>query len=378
MKRTGPGIADRVKAALDLSMADDVEARTSAVAALREICAAPGLGVGIRRQAASALAQALQRVGDYHSALEVIERMAPPKGAEDAAMRDYWRARSLERLGRFDEAVEAFEAVMQRLRDLFPDHFQYYLIEFGRAYSMARRSNEALAVLHEAVAIFEARGDDQEHLLRARSNIGVELLQSPDPDRIAEGEEILYKTSDGKALVGDMEGLTNNYSTLSLHYAAAGRWERAIAFARRDLKLTRLIGDEHQLCATLGNMAVIYIETLQLSAARRCLEEAREIGRRLGQAHTLRMVEQNLAAAREAGRDAGTRGVPVGEVSPCACNSGRVFKDCCGRADFEPDTPLINFDETPNSQGLIYKNLRPRGRQRPPPHDAFFRDARPI
>jgi tetratricopeptide (TPR) repeat protein len=360
MKRRRPKISDRITAALDLSMADDSESRRSAVAALQAIYGAPGLGVGMRARVESALAQALQRIGDYHSALELIEKMNPPLRAQDAAMRDYWRARSLERLARFDEAVEAFEAVMPRLRTLFPDHFQYHLIEFGRAYSMARRPEDALLALREAVDIFEARGDDEEHLLRARSSIGVELLKSPDPGRSAEGEKILYETSDGKALVGDMEGLTNNYSTLSLHYAGSGRWERAIAFARRDLKLTRLIGDEHQLCATLGNMAVIYIQTLQLSAARRCLEEAREIGLRLGQAHTLRMVEQNLAAAQEAGRHAGKRGALIGECAPCACSSGKVFKDCCGRADFEPDTPLINFDETPNSQGLIYKNLRPR------------------
>lgn len=360
MKRKKLGIPGRIEAALELAMADDATARVSAVASLRAMRGAPGLGAGLRGKIDTALVQVFQKVGDYYAAIELLEAMEPAKLPFDAAMRDYWRARSLERLGYFADAVVAFEEVTPALRAHAPAFVPYFLIEVGRAYSMAGRSTEATSALRESIALFEAKGGDQEHLLRARSNIGALLLKSDDPDRVAEGERLLYETSDGKALVGDMEGLTNNYSTLSLHYARGGRWERAIAFARRDLKLTRLIGDEHQLCATLGNLATIYIRTLQLSAARRCLDEAREIGQRLGQQHTLRMVEGNMRAAREAGRDAGANGIAVGETTPCACGSGKTFKDCCGRADFEPDTTLINFDETPTSEGLIFKNIRSR------------------
>jgi tetratricopeptide (TPR) repeat protein len=359
-KSKKPTLDDRIRAALDLAMTDDAAARAAAVATLRAMRDTPGLGAGVLRKIDPALVQALQKTGDFHGALQLLETLPPARTPLDAAVRDFWRARSLERLGRFDDAVTAFEQVMPALRQHAPDHYQYHLIEAGRAYTMAGRSDDAIAAYRESVAIFEARGDDQEHLLRARSNIGVELLKFEDPDRVAEGEALLYETCDGKALIGDLEGLTNNYSSLSLHYAAVGRWERAIAFARRDLKLTRLIGDEHQLSATLGNLATIYMRTLQLSAARRCLEEARVIGQRLGQQHTLQMVTQNLKFAQEIGRDAGERGIAVGETTPCACDSGKMFKDCCGQADFEPDTPLINFDETPNSNGLTFKNWRPR------------------
>jgi tetratricopeptide (TPR) repeat protein len=350
----------QIRAALDLAMTDDIDARNAAVANLRALQNTLGLGAGLRGKIDTALVQALQKVGDYQGALAILDTIALPKKPLDAAMHDYWRARSLERLGHFENAVLAFERVMPSLRAHAPDFYHYHLIEAGRAYSMAGRSAEAIAAWQESAAVFEARDDNQEHLLRARANIGMELLKSDDPDQVAEGERILYETADGKALVGDAEGLTNNYSALSLHYAREGRWERAIAFARRDLKLTRLIGDEHQLCATLGNMATIYIRTLQLSAARRCLEEARAIGERLGQKHTLDMVAGNLAAAQAVARDASARGVPVGARTPCACGSGEMFKDCCGRADFEPDTPLINFDETPNSEGLTFRNMRPR------------------
>lgn len=349
-------IPTRIKEALERSMADDVTLRAAAVASLRTMRDAPGVGIGVRQKIDHALVQALQKVGDYRGALELLDTLEPAKKPLDAAMRKFWHARSLERLGQFDEAVTAFEAVIPELREHAPDFYHFYLIEFGRAYAAAGRSKDAIRILRESVAIFETRGDNEEHLQRARSSIGVQLLRSEDPAEVSEGEALLYETSDAKALVGDLEGLTNNYSTLSLHYADQGRWERAIAFARRDLKITRLIGDEHQLCATLGNLATIYIRTLQLSAARRCLDEAEVIGRRLNQNHTIQMVAGNRLAAQAAGREAGKRGMPIGEGTPCACGSGKTFKECCGRADFEPDTPLINFDETPNSEGLIFSN----------------------
>lgn len=343
------------------SMSDDGDERLAAVAELRRLRALPAIDAAERVDIEILLVQALQRIGDHHGALALLEELGPAKSKADAAMRDYWRGRSFERLARFDEAAATFDTVMPTLRTQLPEQYHYYLIEVGRAYLMVDRADDAVAAWREAAGIFEARDDDEEHLQRVRANLGVALLRSEDPDEVEEGERILYETADAKALLGDAEGLSNNYSTLSLHYMSIGRWERAIAFARRDLQLTRLIGDAHQLAATLGNLAVIYIRTLQLSSARRCLEEARAIGTRLGHEHTLRMVEANLAAAADAGREAGMRGITVGEAAPCACDSGKMFKDCCGRADFEPDTPLINFDETPNSEGLIFRNARPRG-----------------
>jgi tetratricopeptide (TPR) repeat protein len=356
-----PDFSARLDAAMYRSMNDDGDERQAAVEELRRLRALPAIDAAERQSAEILLVQALQRIGDHHGALALLKELGPAKNKTDAAMRMYWRARSFERLARFEEAAATFDKVLPKLRAHVPEQCHYYLIEIGRAYLMVDRVEDAISVWREAADVLEARGDDEEHLQRVRANLGVALLRSVDPDEVAEGERILYETSNAKALLGDAEGLSNNYSTLSLHYMRLGRWERAIAFARRDLRLTRLIGDAHQLTASLGNLAAIYIKTLQLSSARRCLLEARDIGTRLGHDHTLRMVEANLAAAAEAGREAGKRGITVGEAAPCACNSGKIFKDCCGRADFEPDTPLINFDEAPSSEGLVFRHARPRG-----------------
>lgn len=352
-------LEEKIRRALRTSMEDDEGARRAAADELGAIRARLDLTPALRDFVDQALVQVLPRVGDHLGALAVLDAMAPSTRDQDRAMRLYWRARAFERLKKYDEALQAFEQAMPLLRQYMPDHYQIYLIEYGRAYSSAGGREKAIAAWEEAIAVFEKRADDREHLARAKSNLGMELLKSPDPADRKRGEQLLYAMADEKAMIGDLEGLTNNYSALSMYYMRMERWERAIAFGRRDLMLTRLIGDEHQLCATLGNMAVIYINTLQLSSARRLLEEARSIGQRLGHLHTLNMVETNLRAITREGQAAGKAGVTVGAGAACVCRSGKSYAECCGRADFEPSTPLINFDETPNSEGMLFRKVLP-------------------
>ena len=352
-------VDERVEAAIRLALEDDRALRNAAVDQLRVLRETPDLSPKTLSSINMSLIQALQRIGDHHSALAILDTLPDAPSDWNGAMQRYLRARSLERLGRFAEAVSIFEEVMPVIQAVAPDQYPYYLIEFGRAYSSAGRSKDAISAWEQCVALFTSTGTDKEHLSRARANIGIELLYSDDEADQKRGEALLYETADEKAMLGDLEGLTNNYSALSMYYRKVRRWERAIAFARRDLKLTRLIGDEHQLCATLCNIAAIYIEMLQLSSARRCLEEARAIGLRLGYGHTLEMVEVNLATATLVGREAGLAGSAVGPKAACRCKSGQTYENCCGRADFEPDTPLLNFDETPNSEGITFRNMMP-------------------
>lgn len=351
-----PGFDDRIRAALLRSLEDDRDARQSAVDDLSRLRSTFQATAEERNSADTALIQALQRVGDHRAALMILDELPPPNARLDQAIRFYWRGLSLERIGRYAEAILAYEEAIPTLKEELPDQYPLYLLELGKVYRGAERNDDALKAWKESVNILEQRGNDREHLARARSNIGMLLLHSNDPGDRASGEQMLFETSNEKALVGDLEGLTNNYSALSLYYQRIEKWERAIAFARRDLKLTRLIGDSHQLCATLGNMAIIYIDMLQLTAARRCLAEAEAIGRKLDHPHTLRMVEVNHAALEGTARQAASMKMTIGPGARCRCMSGKPFNECCGRADFEPDTPLIGPTEAPGSAKTIFHN----------------------
>lgn len=342
-------ILHRAKISLQLSLNDDMESRQVAVRQLRVMRNSAGLTDQNLRSLDRSLLQALQAIGDYQGALDILDKFPSPTDELDAAACCYWRALSLERLGHHDTAITAFEEAMPLLRKVMPDRYHYYLIDQGRAYAVAGRGDEAIKAWEESVEIFSKTGDNREHLARARSNIAMQFLKSDDPLVYEKGEKLLYESSNEKSIVGDFEGLSNNYSALSLHYRRTKRWERALAFGRRDLRLTRLIGNEHQLCATLGNMSVIYIDMLQLSSARRCLEEARVIGQRLHHRHTLHMVDVNMATAAEIGRLAGLAGIKLGQKAACVCASGATYDSCCGLADFDPIAVLPSINETHES-----------------------------
>lgn len=352
-------LLDRARAAIQLSLDDDLKSRQLAVEQLREIRGNGGLDGDALGSVERSLLQALQAIGDYQGALDILEAFPEAENEHDAATRAYWRALSLERLGAHSEAVIAFEEAMPLLRGAMPDRYHYYLIDQGRAYVAAGRGEDAVKVWEESADVFARLGNDKEHLTRARSNIGMYLLKSEDRSTYEKGEKLLYETSNDKSMLGDFEGLSNNYSALSLHYVRVKRWERALAFGRRDLRLTRLIGNEHQLCATLQNMSVIYIEMLQLTSARRCLEEARAIAERLRHPHALRMLAANMAAVERRGRLAGQAGLKLGANAACVCASGATYEACCGVADFEPVAVLPGFNETQESVDISHESLVP-------------------
>ena len=159
----------QIERALMLALEDDQASRTTAVKVLRSLRSRQGLSPGQKHSVDMALVQALPKLGDHGGALALLETMKAPETQHDRAMRAYWRARALERLQRTEEAVEAFEEAMPLLRVEFPDHFQFYLIEHGRAYSSAGQDERAILAWEEAIAIFERRQDNREHLARAKS-----------------------------------------------------------------------------------------------------------------------------------------------------------------------------------------------------------------
>lgn len=322
------------------SLNGEREAKRLAVSTLLGIPRHDSTSPGLTLQRGLALAQAMQRVGDHAQALRELDTL--PRDRPSDTHVDFLKAKSLERLGRVAEALAIYEAVLPEFEAAAdPRRLAYGLLEYGRALAFAKRSAAAQEAWRRSADILSGMPGEDEHYGRALSNLAGELLKSSDAEERHRGEKMMERASDFKAGVGDIEGLATNYSRLSLYYFAERRFERAIAYARREVWLTRRTGDETELAGSLGNLAIIYVETLQLGAARAALNEARDIADRLSHDGILRMVTQNLAAAEHAGRKAGQQGLVVGPKAACACESGQIFVECCGRADFEPDGPPL-------------------------------------
>jgi hypothetical protein len=103
------------------------------------------------------------------------------------------------------------------------------------------------------------------------------------------------------------------------------------------------VGDLHGVATTLTNLGGLYAELCQLAKAREVLREAERIGLDLNDELLVHKARHNLRHVDEVGREAGKTGRIVGPTVPCACESGKPYAECCGRADHEPWDFNIEF-----------------------------------
>ena len=154
---------------------------------------------------------------------------------------------------------------------------------------------------------------------------------------------MLDAAADTKFLSGDLHGLANSYSMRGLYHWRKGQFEPAIAFLRKDLALSRQVGDQTGLAQTLANLAGLYGQMRQPKAARRVLEEARKIAATLKNPSLDGFVSNQTARLEKNTREMAKTGESFGPAAPCQCGSGKNYRDCCGRADFEPVGLPWNF-----------------------------------
>jgi tetratricopeptide (TPR) repeat protein len=329
------GLEDVILEARRKGLEHDRATRDEAEGVLRALVGDPKATADDRVNITLGLVTLAQRRGDYRESLVQLEAISNEK--EDLALQVLnLRAVALTQLGELDEAAEIYDKLLAEAEAKSNPILAWWYIEAGRTYSLAKRMDDAIHVTKKAVKMLEAKGDDPEHLARAKSNFAIFMLKSSDPKEVKHAEELLEEMCDLKIAIGDSEGAATNFSQLSLHHFFAGNFEKAIAYGRKDLKLSRLVGDERGLAATLGNLASMYLRLGQLSKARKVNGEAARIGDRLNNPD----IQVKCAAVdvqiEEAGRMAGENGLPVGPKAPCACKSGKSYEHCCGRADHEP------------------------------------------
>ncbi|MFX1555294.1 MAG: tetratricopeptide repeat protein, partial [Promethearchaeota archaeon] len=236
-------------------------------------------------------------------------------------------------------------------------------LEAGKAFRANGDNNRAREFWEEALKLFEGIEDQIENYARAKANLGLVLLTDPDEEKQKKGVKIIEESSDLKRLIGDLEGLANNYCNLGMYYWRKKQYEPAIAYTRWDLYLSRKVGDLRAVASTLGNLAGIYAELKQLGPARQLLREAQQIGEALRDERLIAITEHNLRKVDEIGREAGQKGEKIGPSVECGCGSGKEYQECCGRADFEPLDIPMQFGGVSEDIEQIAKDLEDAGQE---------------
>lgn len=343
---------------LELSLSSHRTERDKAENELRAIANNPRASKSEKYTAKLNLVILAQHRGDHKDAIRQLDLLGRP-GAEPKLDELHLRAVSLTQIGKHEEAAALYDKLLATPEGIQGSESGWWELEAGRTYSFANRHEDAIRVTQNAASYFESKGD-HEHSLRAKSNLAIFMLKSNNEDQVREAENLLDRSWYAKLANGDPEGASTNLCQLGIHYMQSKRFERAIAYFRKDLKLSRMVGNDRLTASTLCNLAAIYLEALQLSDARNSLGEAKEIGRVLDNPDILSTCAALDHAIECRGKDAGKNKIPIGKLASCPCESGRKYVDCCGRADHEPDLNMT-FSGPTEDVGEVREFLRESG-----------------
>ena len=140
------------------------------------------------------------------------------------------------------------------------------------------------------------------------------------------------------------------------------KYDSAIAYTRKDLALSRKAGDKRAIVSSLNNLAVIYTDLNQFSKARGVLIEAKKISETLGDMQAIVIASKNLEVVNHKAKIAGMNGEKMGPAALCKCGKGLSYKECCGKADFEPEELGFKIDNISEDIEVIQQQVAKRGR----------------
>lgn len=320
------------------------------------------------------LATAKQHIGEHNNALKIIETLRDKyDGQSDLSVYILIRiAISYNSLGYFDKACEIWDDVLdlwdnKKIKNVTDRKIRgIHLIEIGKAYSSNNNKSKAKYCWEKALSYLEDIESEKEHFFRAKSNLSFLLLHSNDVNEQQLAVSQLESLTQKKLLIGDIQGVSTNYCNLGTYFRKIGRYERAIAYYRKDLSLSNAVGDKREIASTLGNLATLYAELKQFTNGRRLLREAQKLGEDLEDEYLLHITKHQLEYLNKLAKEAGTNNVPVGDKAECLCGSKKLYKSCCGRADFEPvDIPHI-YGGVSEDKKIIEQEMNKCGKKTSP------------
>jgi tetratricopeptide (TPR) repeat protein len=380
-----PTFDQDVRKAAKLGLNETLESATASRDQLLKYASLPDISRMQRRNVQLQLAQAHQRLGDHPEALKVLGSI-DLQGWTDSDFAEgvaYFSAISHAALRDAPATNQNLSILLDRWNNNpNPNGAQkrfrgFQCIEIGKICCIFDQSDTARFYWEMAERLL-VDAEELEHVQRARSNLALLDLKSNNAEKEAAGLRALESLTNDKLRIGDLKGASTNYCNLGLYYASKKRFERAIAYHRRDLQLSLSIGDDRETAASLGNLAMLYVDLKQFSQARERLREAKSIAEELGDQALLDLTAQQLERINEMGREAGQQNIALGDKAVCACQSGKNYVDCCGRADFEPvDIPHIYGGISEDVETVRTKLAIPEG-IRVHPLDIFLRSTEQV
>ena len=195
--------------------------------------------------------------------------------------------------GRMDDSLD-YLARARALEDhvyLPADRIRYFL-RLGNALASLGRSETAMGVLTESLALAEARGDKL-MAVEARLQVARQMLASG--EIAAAG---LFRSSYAQAVVlDDGRGQARALSGLGASYERMGSYTRSLAYYQQALELTNRASDRHAEAIALGNVGLLYFRLNQPSLALLYSANATQVARELKDIRLEASLLNGLAAA---------------------------------------------------------------------------------
>ena len=344
-KSNNTKIEDLIKEAGLLSLEHNREKKELALKNLSDISNSYNLSKNQKLNLNLNLATTYQHMGEHFKAIEILESLEEYyDGKEKLSLHMlHMLAVSYSALSHYDQACEMFDIIHEnwdsdsKLSREDRKTRGVLLIEAGKSYSYNEQTNKAKECWEKSVSLLEDfSGMELEHLNRAKANL---LLISLKSENLQEQEEAVEKLEDSivqKLKIGDIQGASTNYCNLGTYFKEKKRYARALAYYRKDLSISRYVGNKRELAATLGNIAMLYAELKQYTKGRKLLREAKEIGEKINDEYLLYLTKHQLDTLNKFAKTSGLNKEKIGEKAECACESNKLYVNCCGRADFEP------------------------------------------
>lgn len=259
----------------ELSIDQNEKSVINAIEGFEKLLRKPNISKNDRENVILNLANSYKHRGVHQKALETLDKITVSslqinKSLSIIIKQQY--AISYAALGYLDKACDMFAEAIEEIQDIEVNSLMLggLYLEAGNAYHQNDQPETAERYWREACSVFEKNGQEIQHLARVKANLGFALLNNNDEEKQKEGINLIEKSSELKRISGDIEGLANNYCNLGIFYSKRKNYERAIAYTRKDLFLSRKVGDLRAIGSSLGNLAGIYTELKQLSPARDC------------------------------------------------------------------------------------------------------------
>lgn len=197
----------------------------------------------------------------------------------------------LERLGKNDEALESFEAMVQvsaRLGAL--DKTGAAHARVGRLLRELGRLDEGEERLREALALFE-KSRDERGVASTLDDLGKVAWRRGD---YATALDTMGRALTMRQRIGDRRSIAVSLNNLANVHHDTGAFRRAIELFESALKIRREIGDLVGLSVTLNNLGTLAQDQKDDARARDLFEEALAVAKETGNRNRIAMVLTNL------------------------------------------------------------------------------------